>query len=147
MKRKLLFLSLYMILCGLLVPTTKVSAQELIEHTGHITDPEFSGVLEEMVSNLYETMSTMYTLNWSIPKNERYTTGYFKKQANTSVGIGVDLSGYGWVGIIDMDGNARYVAGTTNIAHSFAITKTYYYSVFIQNKSSGKITASGYYIK
>ena len=147
MKRKLLFLGFCMILCGLLVPTTKVSAQELEEYTGHITDPEFSGVLEEMVSNLYQTMSTAYTVDWSIPKNQKFTTGYFKMTEGTSLGTTVKLSGYGWVGIIDMDGNARYVAGSGNIGHSFAISKTYYYSYFIYNKSGAKITAKGHYTR
>lgn len=147
MKKKLLFLGFCMILCGLLVPTTKVSAQELVEYTGHITDPEFSGVLEHMVSNLYETMATAYTINWSVPKNERYTTAYFKMQSGSVVNMGLNLSGYAWVGIIDMDGKARYVAGSGYIGHTFAISKTYYYSFFVQNKSNGKITAKGHYSK
>ena len=147
MKGKLLFLGFCMIFCGLLVPSTKVSAEELVEYTGHITDPEFSGVLEEMIDNLYQTMATSYTIDWSIPKNERYTTAYFKKEEGTSVGVVMNLSGYGWVGIIDMDGKARYVAGTTRLAHSFKITKTNYYSFFVYNKSGAKITAKGNYTK
>lgn len=147
MKGKLLFLGFCMVLCGLLVPTTKVSAEELVEHTGHITDPEFSGVLDEMVSNLYQTMSTAYTIDWSIPKNKRYTTAYFKMQDGTSVGVTMKLSGYAWTGIVDMDGNARYVAGSGNIGHSFAISKTHYYSFFVYNKSGAAITAKGHYTK
>lgn len=146
MNKKLLFLGLCVVLCGLLVPAEKASAQELVEHTGHITDPEFAGVLEEMVSNLYETMSTAYTVDWSVSKNKRCTTGYFKKESGSCVNIGIHLSGYGWAGIIDMDGKARYVDGT-ELYHSFDITKTYYYSVFVQNKSSSKITAKGYFVR
>lgn len=147
MKRKLLFLGLCFILCGMLTPATKVSAQELEEHTAHITDPEFAGLLEEMVGNLYQTMSTAYSVNWTVKKNQYSTTGYFKKTAGSSVGIGIDLSGYGWAGIIDMDGNARYVSGTKGLVHNFAISKTYYYCFFVRNQTTGSITAKGHYIR
>lgn len=147
MKKKLLFLGLCFVLCGMLAPTVKVSAQELEEYTGHITDPEFEEVLQEMVGNLYETMSTAYKVDWTVSKNSMGTTAYFKKSSGTSIAITLDLSGYGWAGIIDMDGKTRYVAGTTNLDHNFSITKTYYYSVFVLNKSGAKITAKGYYIK
>lgn len=146
MKRKLLFLCFCMVLCGAVLPTTKVSAQEIVEYTGHITDPEFSEALEEMVSNLYQTMATAYNIDWSIPKNKRYTTAYFKMTAGSVVNVGMELSGYGWVGIVDMDGNARYVAGTS-LYHSFAITKLQYYSFFVYNKSGVAITAKGHYSK
>lgn len=147
MKKKLLFWGICFILCGMLIPSAKVSAQELEEHTAHITDPELSGLLEEMVGSLYETMSTAYTINWTVKKGKYGTTAYFKKTAGSSVGISIDLSGYGYAGVMDMDGNARYVAGTKGLVHNFAISKTYYYCFFVKNQSTGSITAKGHYIK
>lgn len=146
MKKNMLFLGLCLVLCGMLTPVAKVSAQELEEQTGHITDPEFSGILEQMVGNLYETMATRHTINWSVPKGRIYTAAYFKQQPGDSVAIGMELSGYGYSGIIDMDGNVRYVAGTS-LYHSFSITKLQYYCFFVENKSTAKITAKGYYTK
>lgn len=146
MKKNMMFLGLCLVLFGILAPVAKVSAQELEEHTGHISDPEFSGILEQMVGNLYETMATKYTINWSVPKGRIYTSSYFKQQSGDSVAIGMELSGYGYSGIIDMDGNVRYVSGTS-LYHSFSITKLQYYSFFVQNKTTSKITAKGFYTK
>ncbi len=144
MKKGLLFLGLCMILCGVIVPNVKVSAQELEEHTAHITDPEFAGVLQEMVENTYSTMSTAYTIDWKVSASSIKATGYFKRKAGSQVAVGIKLSGNGYVGIMSMDGVIRYVEGTT-VSHAFKITEYNYYCFIVQNKTKSKITAKGHY--
>ena len=146
MKKNLLFLGLCILLCGVLAPNVKVSAEEMVEHTAHITDPEFAGVLQEMVSNTFMTMSTRYTISWSVRAKAIKGSGYFWQDPGDEVAIGIKLSGYGYGGILDLDGNIRYVDGTS-LAHAFKIYKGNSYCVIVQNKTDSKITAKGYFVK
>ncbi len=146
MKKGLLFLGLCVMLLGMAVPGVTASAQELEEHTAHITDPEFAGVLEEMVGNTFSTMSKAYSIDWSIRKNCLKATSYFSKDVGTEVAIGFRLSGYGYAGIMDFDGNIRYVDGT-DLSHVFVIKKKNVYCVIVQNRSGSKITAKGNYAR
>ena len=146
MKKNLLFLSLCILLCGIVIPNVKASAEEMVEHTAHITDPEFAGVLQEMVSSTFMTMSTKYTINWSVRAKAITGSGYFWKDPGSEVAIGIKLSGYGYGGIMDLDGTIRYVDGTS-LAHVFKISKGDCYCVIVQNKTDSKITAKGYFAK
>lgn len=146
MKLKLILAGACFALCCLFVPAASVSAEELTEQTGHITDPEFAGMVEESMGSIIETMSTAYTINWTIKKKSRKYTGYFKKLNGSYIDLGVELSKTGRAGILDIDGNVRYLEGKS-IYHSFAITEDDYYAVFIQNTSSSSMTASGYFVK
>lgn len=144
MKNRLLFLGLCMVLCGVIAPNVKASAQEMEEHTAHITDPEFAGALQEMVENTYTTMSTMYNIDWKVSANSIKITDYFKRKVGSQVAVGMKLSGNGYVGIMSMDGVIRYVEGTT-VSHAFKITEYNYYCFIVQNKTKSKITAKGHY--
>lgn len=146
MKGKLFIASVCLVLCGLLTPAFQSSAEELVEQTGHITDPEFGGVIEEMMGSIIETRSTAYTIDWSVPGGRNYTTAFFEKKKDTSIGIGIELSKSGKAGIMDMDGNVRYVSGKS-LYHTFDITKSYYYCVIVINPNDSKITAKGYFRK
>lgn len=146
MKLKLLLAGACFALCCLFIPAATVSAEEMVEKTGHILEPEFAGLVEISMGSIIETRSTAYTIDWTVKKNVRKTTGYFKKSADTSINLGVDLSKSGKAGILDINGNVRYVEGKS-IYYSFAITKSNYYAVFVQNPNSSSITASGYYVK
>lgn len=146
MKRKLLFLSLCFMLCGLLAPTLQASAEELEEKTAHITDPQFEGIVEEMMSNIVAARATAYTINWSIAKRTRCTTGFFSKAKDSYISIGFELSQYGSAGIIDSNGNMRYVEGTS-LYHTFDISVPRNYCVFVYNPTSVRMTATGYYVR
>ena len=146
MKGKLFFAGVCFVLCGLFASEFQSEAEELVEQTAHITDPEFEGVLEEMVGSIIETRSTAYVIDWSVPAGRIYTTAYFEKKKGTSIGIGIELSKTGKEGIMDMDGNVRYVSGKS-LYHTFDITKSYYYCIIVPNQSTSTITAKGYYRK
>ncbi len=146
MKGKLFLAGVCFVLCGLFGPGFQSNAEELVEHTAHITDPEFEGILQEMVGSIIETRSTAYTIDWKVPSGRTYTTAYFEKKKGTSIGLGVELSRTGMAGIMDMDGNVRYVSGKS-IYHTFDISKSYYYCVIVPNKTTTTITAKGYFVK
>ena len=146
MKKSLLFFGLCILLCGVLAPNVEASAEEMVEHTANITDPEFAGVLQEMVSNTFMTMSTKYTIDWSVRAKAIKGSGYFSLDSGDEVAIGIKLSGYGYAGIMDFDGHIRYVDGTS-LAHVFKIYKKNCYCVIVQNKTDSKITAKGHYAR
>lgn len=146
MKRNLLFLGLCILLCGIVIPDVKASAEEMVEHTAHITDPEFAGVLQEMVSNTFMTMSTKYTINWSVRAKAIVGSSYFWQNPGDVIAIGIKLSGYGYGGIMDLDGTIRYVDGTS-LGHAFKIHEGNSYCVIVQNKTDSKITAKGYFAR
>ncbi len=146
MKRNVLFFGLCILLCGVLAPNVKASAEEMVEHTAHITDPEFAGVLQEMVSNTFMTMSTRYTINWSIRAKAMVGSSYFWQDPGDEIAIGIKLSGYGYGGIMDLDGNIRYVDGTS-LAYAFKIYEADCYCVIVDNKTDSKITAKGYFAR
>lgn len=150
MKRKILFLTLSLMLCGLLVPGAKVSAKKAKEsevHVAHLTDEELRQVIEEMVANTYASVKTTCTdVSWKVKANSRKTTMFAYQAKGTSVSIGFELSKTGWAGIIGGDGEVRYIPGKS-IYYSFNIEKAQNYLVFVQNNSDSALTANGYYIR
>lgn len=146
MKVQLLFAGICVMLFGIFIPSFKVSAEELEEYVGYITDPEFQGIVEEEISNLVSARTAAYTLNWTVPANTRYATAYFHKDAGTSVVIALELSKSAMAGILSFSGEVRYVKGTS-LYHGFSITESDSYKVFVQNTNSSSITAKGYYYR
>lgn len=144
MKLKLVLLSVLVVLCGVIVPQFKVSAQELKEQTAHITDEEFRDVLEESMGSIIETRATSRGVNWTVPANRRYCTAYFPVNSGGYILLAMNLSKSAKTGIIDEDGYIRYVTGTS-ISHTFNITSSKSYCVFVQNLNSTAISATGSY--
>ena len=146
MKIKLIISSICMMLCAMIMPSIVVSAAELEEQTVYLTDAEMEEIIEEEISNLINSRTSSYALNWTVPANTRYGTSYFRKEAGTSVIIAAKLSKSCKVGVLNDDGLLRYVTGTT-ISHTFSITETNDYKVFVQNDNSSSSTVSGYYYR
>lgn len=140
-KRILLFLIVFASVC---VFGTKAQAQGMKECTAHISDPEFAGIIEESMGNIVEDRANSRSLNVTVAAARRYTTVYFDVNSGRSIQINATLSKSGNVGIIDADGYVRYVTGT-RINHTFAISQTNAYCVFVQNLNSVSITATGSY--
>lgn len=149
MKRKLLLASICLVLCGLWGPNMSVLAEEteeLEEKTAYLTDTEFKYIIEESVEDLYNIMSSSYSMNWTIKKKTRKVTSFFTKYSGSTISIGVELSNTGKAGIIGADGVMRYVEGTS-LYKSFSISQTQLYLVFVQNDNNSSITSTGYYYK
>lgn len=144
MKARLFLYGICMMLVGLFVFDTEVSAQEMQEYTAHVSDPEFQGMIEESMSNIINARATSRSISWTVPSKRRYTTVYFGVSAGKYISLNLTLSKSAKAGIIDADGIVRYVTGT-DIEHGFAITTTNSYCVFVQNLNSSSITAKGSY--
>ena len=146
MKMKSIIVGICMMLCAVVIPSFISSAEELEEQTVYLTDAEMKEIIEQEISNLVNSRTTAYALNWTVPANTRYGTSYFRKTAGTTVIITAKLSKSCKVGVLNDDGLLRYVTGTT-ISHTFSITEANDYKVFVQNDNSSSVTVSGYYYR
>ncbi len=143
--KKIRFMFLFMAMfVGVCFYGTQTHAQGMKEYTAHISDPAFAGIIEESMGNIIEDRANSRSLNVTVASARRYTTIYFNVSKGSSIQISATLSKSGNVGIIDIDGYIRYVTGT-RINHSFAISQTNAYCVFVQNLNSVSITATGSY--
>lgn len=146
MKVKLLFAAICMMLCGIVVPCTLVSAQEMEEKTGYITDEEFRVILEEEISNLVTARMSAYPIDWEVPGETRYATPYFHQEEGSKFAVNAELSKSCMVGLIGLSGVVRYVEGKT-VSHTFKNIEKGYYKFFVHNKNTGKVTVKGYYYR
>ncbi len=144
MRRVKLMFCFFAMFVGLGVFGLQARAQGMKECSAHISDPEFVGIIEESMGNIVEDRANSRTLNVTVAAARRQTTAYFSVSSGSSIQINATLSKSGNVGIIDADGYVRYVTGT-RINHSFSISKSNAYCVFVQNLNSVSITATGSY--
>ncbi len=95
----------------------------------------------EEVSNpaedrVYYAAGVHYSFNWGVPSNTRRVTGeytvYDGQKIYTSVTVTPGDKIF-WLGIMDDDGNAWYVESRGAASHTFYITRTNKYRVFVQN--------------
>ncbi|MBP3700740.1 MAG: M56 family metallopeptidase [Lachnospiraceae bacterium] len=80
--------------------------------------------------------------------NSRWSTGAFQASAGQVISVGVmpDLATVQMkVGILEPDGYLRYMMGTGNIMHDFALDQTGDCYVIVQNDTSTKVTVVGSY--
>lgn len=144
MKGKLLLAGICMVLCAVFIPAVNASAAEQEEKVAHITDEEFQGMEVQTIISPITVYATQYGLNWTVPKNTMYATDYFSKSKGSYIKISVTLTKSCDVGIMSYKGGLRYLTGTS-INHTFNITETDKYKVFIRNNNSSSVTSSGYY--
>ena len=86
--------------------------------------------------------------NWSVsPGTRKVSTSFYVKsgQIISISATAVPTSSTYWIGIMDPGNNVRYVEGTGALGHDFAISKSGFYRILIQNRSDVTITASGSY--
>ena len=102
--------------------------------------------IEEEVITLSANSTTKY-IDWEVPAKTRKTTSQFKKSKDGTVKVVMEsVDGKKIkVGIKDSDGNLSYVTTSSEISHTFKITKTGYYCVFVENMSTGTAEVSGLY--
>lgn len=144
MKQKLLLAGLCLVLCGILMPAKNVAAQDY--QIGHITDPEYADTTIVTVDDEVAPYASIYTIDWSIPKYQMYTSGYFYKKKGEGISINVRLSQYGRAGIISSAGTMYYQDGQS-IYFPFTVPADGYYAAFVKNLQGSSITAVGTYTR
>lgn len=88
-------------------------------------------------------------IHWTLGHNAMRCTGGFFVSAGRKIRIVMDLeTGNRTVkaGIIRPDGKISYVSGKRSLAHTFRISKTGIYQVFVSNSSGKTVTVKGSYV-
>ena len=120
--------------------------EELTEYTEAEYDDgvtEEEGELSAATAN-----SVMKTFNWTIAKKTRKLTPGFSATAGKGIAVAVsNPSGASVrVGISKPGGTRTYVTSSgTLISHTFSVSVTGTYKVFVQNMSNSQISVSGSY--
>lgn len=99
-----------------------------LENTQVISSPDKDSVLW--------TAGVYYNIDWDVPANKRYVSGDYTVNKGGQISAAVALQPFNkscWLGIMNDHGTARYVHGTDALSHSFLITETCKYRVFVQN--------------
>lgn len=144
MKQKLLLAGICLMLCGILFPAKNVAAQDY--QIGHITDAEYEDTTIVTVDDEISPYASIYNINWSIPKYQMYTSGYFYKKKGEAIGVNVYLSQPGRAGVISSAGTMYYKDGQA-ITMNFPVPADGYYAVFVKNLLGSSITATGGYTR
>lgn len=119
---------------------------ELKEYEG--TEADFEGT--EIVEHTEDvnTRSIAGTILWPMTSNSTHCTAGFKAKAGGKITVSVGVNRDDKVvkvGIIKPDGSTSYVKGKSVISHTFSVSKSGTYRVFVQNLSSVKIQVQGSY--
>lgn len=88
------------------------------------------------------------TFNWTVyPNSLTRTAKTIRAEAGEWISVSVrNPSGRPFrAGIIHPNGSKRYVSGTTEVSHIFAISETGYYRVYVENPGDTTISVSGAY--
>lgn len=90
--------------------------------------------------------NTVETFEWVVTPDVRHVSDKIKlkegqKVVVSSTAVPAELE-Y-WIGIMNSDGDVRFVQGTNAIAHTFTIYEDDTYRVLVQNRDIATITATG----
>ena len=92
----------------------------------------------------------LVSFNWTVVPDTRTASKTFYVKEGQSIGMtasAVPANTTFWIGIMDPKNSVRYVEGKGSLSHSFAVDKSGFYRVFVQNLGTSDITAGGnYYI-
>jgi len=90
----------------------------------------------------------MVTYNWTVEPGTRFCSGKFKVSSGQKIMLSASIAPNTqtcWIGIMDPHNNVRYVEGKGAFGHSFAVSETGKYRVFVQNRGTKNVTAGGGY--
>lgn len=90
----------------------------------------------------------MATFNWTVEPGTRYCSGKFKVSSGQKIALSASIAPGTqtcWIGIMDPHNNVRYVEGKSALSHTFSISETGKYRVFVQNRGTKNVTSSGSY--
>lgn len=115
------------------------------EYTEAETRPDvrvYGGEVEE------NARASSATFNWTVyPNSLTRTAKTIRAEAGEWISVSVrNPSGRPFrAGIIHPNGSKRYVSGTTEVSHTFTISETGYYRVYVENPGDTTISVSGAY--
>ena len=88
------------------------------------------------------------SFNWTVEPGTRFCSGKFKVSSGQKIAIVAATTPSTqtcWIGIMDPHNNVRYVEGKGTLSHSFAVSETGKYRVFVQNRGTKNVSATGGY--
>lgn len=121
---------------------------EYVEYTGDVSDWEGKNIIEGEVASVYAQGSLM-RFSWNVPVNTLMKTPSLYCKAGQYIdaqAIFTPANQQVRLGIIEPDGRTRFLQGESSFSHSFELTKTGYYYVFVENiNDNNAISATGQY--
>ena len=121
---------------------------------GYIEYTEYPGEdelvpMEPAIDPVYEINTIKPIDEWEIETGHSATSAIFYASNGNSINVSVNVVPTDTtikVGIVQPDGVRRYVEGDTTLGHSFALTQSGNYRVYIQNDSGVTVTVAGTYV-
>ena len=121
---------------------------------GYIEYTEYPGEdelvpMEPAIDPVYEINTIKPIDEWEIETGHSATSAIFYASNGNSINVSVNVVPTDTtvkVGIVQPDGVRRYVEGDTTFGHSFALTQSGNYKVYIQNDSGVTVTVAGSYV-
>ena len=121
---------------------------------GYIEYTEYPGEdelvpMEPAIGPVYEINTSKPIDEWEIETGHSATSTIFYASSGNSINVSVVIAPADntvRVGIVQPDGVRRYVEGDTTVGHSFALTQSGNYKVYIQNDSGVTVTVVGSYV-
>lgn len=118
------------------------------ELTEYIDTTPDEGVLCELGEVSENARATRKTFNWLVVgKSLKYTNSFLvskKKRINIAVSV-LPTNKTVYVGIIEPDGNKRFVYATGSVNYTFSLTQTGFYSVYVRNGGATDAQVMGSY--
>lgn len=113
-------------------------APDVMEEEGEVTQKDRAG--------------TTFSYNWDVKKNYAVRSAGFKASSGQKIlvtGVGNPSNITYHLGIVQPDGVRRYVSGSGIVSHTFSLTQTGTYYVYVQNMSTSTTlaVAGGYSVE
>ena len=150
---KKLFFSLILVLglCVTPIYASETSYEITNENSSYV---EYEISVDDVDVTIYEgdveqvNRGTLNSFSWSVSVNSMVQSSYFTAKSGQSISINADFFPSNQnvnVGIIEPDGTMRYLLSMGSASHTFALDQTGVYRIFVRNRGTVSVTASGYY--
>ena len=151
LKRIIISLSLVLSLCATPIYASDISSEVLTENESYL---EYEIAIGDVDIEIYEgdieqiSRGTLNYFNWSVGINAMVQTPSFTANSGQTISISSSFAPTNQnvnIGIIEPDGTMRYLLRSGSAAHTFSLDQTGSYRVFVRNRGTATVTASGYY--
>lgn len=127
------------------IPVQLGALDENEEFTGYKTDSKVATIVAETE----QVTRTVSTFDWTVNSNVQMCSSYFYCEQGDEVTITVNVDPddvYIRVGLERADGYIRYVYSKNRISHTFAVSDTGMWRIYVENTSGEDVTVEGSYI-